>query len=146
MLSAILLLVLNDHWWKGALGGWWTGKLSDVCGLVFFPLLLQAAWEVAGVAWRTDGSFSPSRAALGTALLATGIAFALVQVWPPATSAWRLGIGALQWPLRAAVAAWRSHPLPDLAPVAATPDITDLIALPALIVPLWLGLRRSRRG
>jgi hypothetical protein len=37
-----LVLVLNDHWLKGAglLPGWLTGKLSDFAGLIVAPILL----------------------------------------------------------------------------------------------------------
>lgn len=50
-LGSVALLLLNDHVLKGAnvLPGWLTGKLSDVAGLVFFPLLLLALVEEA--AW-----------------------------------------------------------------------------------------------
>lgn len=36
----LLLLVLNDHVLKPALGNWWTGKLSDAAGIILLPLLL----------------------------------------------------------------------------------------------------------
>jgi hypothetical protein len=40
--AALLVLVLNDHWLKGAglLPGWLTGKLSDLAGLIVAPVLL----------------------------------------------------------------------------------------------------------
>jgi hypothetical protein len=40
--GALLALVLNDHWLKGAglLPGWLTGKLSDFAGLIVAPILL----------------------------------------------------------------------------------------------------------
>lgn len=40
--AALLVLVLNDHWLKGAglLPGWLTGKLSDFAGLVVAPILV----------------------------------------------------------------------------------------------------------
>ena len=40
VLGSVALLVLNDHLLKQAYPGWLTGKLSDVSGLVFFPVLL----------------------------------------------------------------------------------------------------------
>lgn len=44
---AMLLVALNDHALKGAglLPGWLTGKLSDVMGLYFAPLLLAELWD-----------------------------------------------------------------------------------------------------
>lgn len=40
--AALLVLVLNDHWLKGAglLPGWLTGKLSDFAGLIVAPILM----------------------------------------------------------------------------------------------------------
>jgi hypothetical protein len=40
--AALLVLVLNDHWLKGAglLPGWLTGKLSDLAGLIVAPILV----------------------------------------------------------------------------------------------------------
>lgn len=42
--AALALLLLNDHWLKGAgvLPGWLTGKLSDFAGLLVAPVLLSA--------------------------------------------------------------------------------------------------------
>lgn len=41
VLSAIILVALNDHLLKqSSLSGWWTGKISDFAGLFFFPFLL----------------------------------------------------------------------------------------------------------
>lgn len=39
VLFAIGLLLLNDHYLKGAFPSWWTGKLSDGRGCSFFLLL-----------------------------------------------------------------------------------------------------------
>jgi hypothetical protein len=46
-LAAVASLALNDHWLKGSglLPSAVTGKLSDVAGLFFFPLLLEAVLE-----------------------------------------------------------------------------------------------------
>ncbi|MGE0527608.1 MAG: hypothetical protein AB7G93_05900 [Bdellovibrionales bacterium] len=41
-LAAVALMVLNDHALKYAYPGWWTGKLSDFCGLFFFPVFLAS--------------------------------------------------------------------------------------------------------
>ena len=45
--AAVVVLLLNDHLFKAAAPGLATGKASDFAGLLFFPLLLVAAWEVA---------------------------------------------------------------------------------------------------
>ena len=37
----MIVLGLNDHIWKTAYANMWTGKISDISGLIFFPLLLE---------------------------------------------------------------------------------------------------------
>ncbi len=39
-LSAVMLMALNDHWLKYAYPGFLTGKISDFCGLFYFPIFL----------------------------------------------------------------------------------------------------------
>lgn len=130
-LVAIVVLLVNDHVLKAAYPGFVTGKLSDVAGLVFFPLLLVAIAELFG---------APRRPAVIVAVASTGLVFALVQIWAPATQLYRYGLGALQWPFRALVAG----KMIGVVPVHAFADPTDLVALPALLVPLVLGWRRAR--
>ncbi len=43
-LTGLFLLLLNDHYLKDAYGNWWTGKLSDVAGVLFLPLLWKAVF------------------------------------------------------------------------------------------------------
>ena len=47
VLVALGVLLLNDHMLKEQHGNWWTGKLSDVAGMVLFPVLLVAVFETA---------------------------------------------------------------------------------------------------
>jgi hypothetical protein len=122
----MLLLGLNDHVWKAAYPGVVTGKLSDLAGLAFFPLLLQAAWEVA----RRRVS---SRRALMVAAVVTGLVFTLVKTWPVATRAWAWALAVLQAPVRGGV-----------FPGGAVTDPTDLVALPTLGLAVWAGWRRAR--
>jgi hypothetical protein len=129
-LAAIALLVLNDHVLKGAIGGPITGKLSDFAGLLFFPLMLQAGWEL-------FSGTSPSRRVLLLAAGATAAVFAAVQVLPLATDAYRHGLGWLQFPVRALLEGARAP-----MPVAATADPTDLIALPCAAIAVWIGWGR----
>ena len=130
-LAALVLLVVNDHILKAASPGWLTGKLSDVAGLVFFPLLVAAAVELAS---RRDVA---ARAVAGVAI-AVGVGFAAIKLWSPASDAYRVGLAALQWPAHALVAVLDSATLPAIGRVQLTADPTDLLALPALLVPVWL--------
>lgn len=141
-LVALATLVLNDHVLKAIAPSPLTGILSDVAGMVLFPLVLQAAWELLSRGPRARSSLG----AIGIACLATGIAFAAVELVPVAADAYRYGVGALQWPLTALVAALGSDPIPPLRPVVAVADPFDLLALPALVVPWSIGRGRMRDG
>ena len=50
-LGSFALLGLNDHLLKQEYGTWWTGKLSDVAGMMGFPLFLLAALETGRSVW-----------------------------------------------------------------------------------------------
>ncbi|MEO8704317.1 MAG: hypothetical protein ABI867_29960 [Kofleriaceae bacterium] len=134
-LAAIVLLVVNDHVLKARLPGLVTGKLSDVAGMLFFPLLLAAVVEQLGVR-------RGARMILAAAI-ATGIVFAAIKLWAPAGDCYRVGLAALQWPFRALAALAGGDAVPALGRAQLTADATDLVALPALLVPIALG--RSRR-
>ena len=142
VLVALVALVVNDQLAKHAWPGLVTGKASDVAGLIVAPIALQAAWEVA--LWATGRWRGPSERALLVAIAVVGVAFAASQVWPPAIDAYRWGLAALQWPVRAVVAALTGAPAPVLVPVAATADAEDLVALPTLLVTWWVGRGRAR--
>ena len=139
-LVALAVLIANDQLLKAAWPGVVTGKLSDVAGLVVAPLVLQAAWEVGQ--WVAGRWRRPSRTVLVVAIVVVGLAFAAVQVWAPATEAYRWGLGALQWPFRALAAFLTGASVPDVRPVVATPDAEDLLALPALALTWLVGRRR----
>lgn len=139
-LGAVALLILNDHVLKARWPSWWTGKLSDVAGMVMFPLLLQALWEVARA--RTGGGLRPSRAVLVTCVVLTGLCFSATKTWGLAADGWRWSLGFLQWPVRLGLALARGRALPSVAPVAHVMDVTDLLALPGLLVALAVGWRR----
>jgi hypothetical protein len=133
-IAAIAVLVVNDHVLKAAYPGWVTGKLSDVAGLAFFPLLLAAVAERIG-----------SRGVRVTviAAAATGVVFAAVKTVPLAADAYRVGLAALQWPARAIGALVGGRATPGLGEVQLVMDPTDLLALPALAIPLALIIPRG---
>jgi hypothetical protein len=138
-LAAIALLVLNDHVFKARWPGWITGKLSDVAGLVFFPLLLHALTaRLPGVR-----ALSPERRLL-LCTAATALVFSAVKTWAPATRAYEIGLGLLQWPFRIAGALLRGEAPGGPRWVALVRDPTDLLALPFVVVPLVLQRRRER--
>lgn len=142
-LLAIGLLVLNDHVLKAAWPGVATGKLSDFCGLLFFPLFLQAAWEVGSAAFGRPSI--ASQRVLGVAIALSAVVFTAIQLVPIASDLYRHGLGLLQWLAGLLPAALTGAPIGSPRAVQLTPDPTDLVALPALAVAWWLGRRRSSR-
>lgn len=140
-LLALGLLLLNDHALKAAWPGLLTGKLSDVAGLVVFPLVVVAAWETFLVAvrrWR-----GPIARPLALAVVATGVTFTLVKTTPSGALAagWLLGLG--QWLLSLPIHLVAGTPVAPVMPTAIVVDPTDLLALPCLAIAVWIG--RSRR-
>lgn len=137
-LVAIAVLVVNDHVFKLAWPGWLTGKLSDVAGLVFVPMLVLALGELRGRPLR-----SPRVA--GIAALAVAIGFAAVKLSAAANAAYGVGLGALQWPVWTVVAWLEGLPAParPLAPCRIDPS--DLLALPAVAVAPLVAWMRARR-
>jgi hypothetical protein len=136
--AAILVLLVNDHWAKAAFPGVITGKVSDVAGLAFFPLLLQGLAELAGA--------PVSRRVLAAACAATAVAFVAVKTWAPATEAAEWAFGCAQWPARAVWAWVAGFPVPAVAAARIVPDPTDLVAVPAVLVAAVSGARRGATG
>lgn len=114
--AAVVLLALNDHVLKQAHPGLVTGKLSDVVGLLVAPPLLALVLALLAVPRARD-----------VALVATGLGFALVKTWQPAT-----------------VAANRAWDLTGDWSTAILRDPTDLVALPALLLGGWVARRAAR--
>lgn len=134
VLAALAVWIANDHWGKAAYPGLITGKLSDVASLIVFPLIPIAALAL----WRRRW---PPTLWIAGWLVATGAVMAAINVLPLAARGYEFGLGALQWPFRAAFAG----ELVSLQPVYLTMDPTDLFTLPALLVPALI-LMRYRHG
>lgn len=130
-LAAVLVLVANDWLLKpSAAPGWLTGKLSDLAGLAFFPLLLTALADLALLAAARLGApvdFSLRRWKLHGACAATAAAFAAIKLFPAVTSAAADLLRSLGLDARIAC------------------DPTDLLALPAIALALWVGRRELAR-
>ena len=132
-LGAVLLMAVNDHLLKGAgvLPGWLTGKLSDVAGLLFFPLLLTALWRT--TAWLARRGRKPlSPALLAAATLLTAGCFAAIKLSP-----------ALAGLTEALVP--RLDPTGFVRASRVVVDPTDLLALPVLVLTWAHGRRFFRR-
>lgn len=120
---SVALLVLNDHVLKQAYPSWWTGKLSDFAGLIFFPVFLGALVPARFIS-------NERRLLLMTSVL-TALVFSAVKTWSPATDFYGVSLGILQWPVRAARHLASTGILPSVAPARLVADSSDLFALPA---------------
>jgi hypothetical protein len=139
-MTAVVVVILNDHVLKHAAPGWVTGKLSDVAGMAFFPLFLQAVLEVVQ---RARGKWETPRAeVLRWCCIFTAVAFASIKLFPSAAHAYRVTLGALQWPLRAALAWMQNASVPTPQSVQLVMDPTDLLAIPFVLVAWWTGEKR----
>ena len=124
-LAAVALLVVNDWILKPYLGpSAVTGKLSDLGGLIFAPVVLSAAIGLvlrlaAALGAPVDPSLSRRRLML--CLAATGAGFAAVKLAPAAAD------------LLAAAISRLGHPAEIMA------DRSDLACLPALAVAWRIG-------
>jgi hypothetical protein len=133
-LAAVVLLLVNDWvlkplWRTGVLHGI-AGKLSDIAGLAFAPVVLSAAIGlVLSLAARLGARIDPSltRRRLLACIAATGLGFATVKLWP-------------------AAATFAAQTLSQLGRDATfSLDRTDLLTLPALAIAWWIGRDELRR-
>jgi hypothetical protein len=134
---SVVVLLGNDHLLKAAAPGLLTGKLSDIAGLVVFPLLLA---EVAGfIARRMLGRPIEARILVPATVLITAAGFSAVKTSNVAADLWAGGLGALQWLVGFGFA--RGGPPPSTV-VAVDP--TDLAALPVLLAALLIARKRRQ--
>ncbi len=139
-LAALGLLVLNDHVLKAAWPGPVTGKLSDVAGLAFFPILLLSAWELAGSLVRRRRR--PTVRAVIVAVGLTAAGFVLVKTLPSGAGAFGWLLGLAQWGLALPLRGILGLPSAPISPAVVIADPTDLVALPALLLAGWVGVSR----
>lgn len=142
-LGALGLLLLNDHVLKAAWPGPVTGKLSDLAGLAFFPILLLGGWElILALSGRWRG---PTGRALTMAVATTSAAFTLVKTVPAAAEQAGSILGLAQWLLSLPIRVLGATGIPPVTRGILVVDPTDLLALPALILALSVGVGRVRK-
>ena len=128
-LVCVAVLLLNDWVLKRHFHGGLVGKLSDVAGLAFAPVILTAAIGlvlalVARLGARVDPSLTRRR--LIACIVATGAGFAAVKLSPAAADV-------------------MVRVLSVVRPASVYLDRTDLLALPALAIAYWIGRDELRR-
>lgn len=136
-LVALAVLAFNDQVLKAAWPGAITGKASDLAGLVLAPLVVVTVVE-----WSTRSRVGRSTAWL--AVVAVGASFTVVQLVPVAGDAYEVVMGLLRWPIDAGAALLGGKAVPARGRARLWPDATDLLTLPALVLPLH-ALRCRRR-
>jgi hypothetical protein len=129
-LLAVALLVVNDWVLKPRFQGAVTGKLSDIAGLVFAPVVLSAAIGlVLALAARLGARVDPSlsRRRLLLCIAATAAGFAAVKLSPDAAEIVTRALSRFG------------------RPASIYLDRTDLFCLPALAIAYWIGRDELRR-
>jgi hypothetical protein len=121
-LVAVVVLVVNDWVLKPRFHGFVTGKLSDVAGLVFAPVLLSALIGLGLRVLRRNPWLTHRR--LVACCIATAAGFAAVKLCAP---------------VREPLAALLGHHAEFY------PDPTDLFTLPAVLIAYWIGRDELRR-
>jgi hypothetical protein len=126
---ACALLAVNDHLLKGSgmLPGWVTGKLSDLAGMFFAPLLLAELWLLVWPARSPEGV----NRRLGVSALLVGMSFSAINLSVTASTLYERVVGWVVAPVGL-----------RLGNVV---DPTDLVALPMIGLALWYGRVRTPR-
>jgi len=144
-LVALAVVIVNDRVLKAAHPSVVTGKLSDLAGLVYFPLFVVAAAEaLRRLRGRSDWELTWRAVAL--VAVVTGAVFAAIKCWPPAATAYGPTVGALVWPAQAVASSISGGGLPPLAPAPLVMDPSDLVALPMLVVSVLVARRVMGTG
>ena len=139
--GALILLAINDHLLKpqvaktgNTVASALTGKLSDVAGMVFFPLLLASLFELGGRLGRRPLRY---HRLLVLSVLMVAIFFAAINLSNSMGAFYAETLGFLQWPLRLLV-----DPGGDQGAFVAVEHIvdpTDALAVVAVMIPYWIG-------
>lgn len=142
-LVALVVVLVNDRVLKVSWSSGLSGKLSDLAGLVYFPLFAVAAAEA--VRWLRRRDWQLTWRAVAKVALATGVAFIAIKCWSPAAAVYRPIVGAAVWPLHAIASLVGDDGLPSFTPAPLVMDLSDLLALPMLVLPVLVA-RRIMRG
>lgn len=140
--TMLAVWILNDHLFKEMYGNALTGKLSDFAGVIVFPLIPVAGYELGCAYRKIEPRFQ--RHVLFMSLGLTGMLMVGINLFEPCANVLRVGLGAAQWPFRCIGWMLRSGTVPPLVPVFHTVDPTDLWSLMALGLPYWVS--RSSHG
>jgi hypothetical protein len=140
-LVALALWAINDHLLQGWGPAALTGKLSGVAGIVVCPTVLFGILE-----WCAPGLVRRhQRAALAISCWAIGALVLGLEVSRPVELAYQHVVGSAQFAARCLLAWIAGGTAPDYTLARTTADVTDVLTLPALALPWWLGARSAQR-
>lgn len=123
----------NDHWLKQLWPGWCTGKLSDFTDLTFFPFWAAAALELLLFAVGRRCLLGPR--VVSAIIVFTAMCFTAIKVSPDANRAYERSLTGVRRALAGS--------FPSSRRAHNCIDPTDLIALPALGISLWIVRKRD---
>ena len=131
-ITMLIVWLLNDHVWKEVWGNALTGKLSDIAGLVVFPMMLTALYEFY-CSYLNQAPISLRRVHW-VSLGFSALIMILINLSEWGADFVRVTLGYIQWPFQCL---WH-HKITSLQPVQLTEDPTDLWTLVTLIIPYKL--------
>lgn len=124
-IGALVILLLNDHWWRQVAPSWLTGKIGDFTWLIFAPFLLATI-----LAWLIPPRLKHQEEIIGRgSIVVVGLVFAFAKAIPAFHS---LTIQVLE-----TLTGWGN---------VLRMDPTDLLALPALIIAWQIWDRSAGRS
>ncbi len=121
-LTALVVLVVNDHILKDRYPGLATGKFSDFAGLALLPVLVVSTIELAS-------RRRLSRRVLWLISSAVALGFVFAETTAFGSLLFEHGLGVAQFPVRLLLSGADS-----VAPIRHVADVADLIALPAAFI------------
>lgn len=150
-LGSLILWGLNDHVFKYAWPGPWSGKLSDVTSLVCAPVIVfMIVFKLIGLYRQTrnqKGHRSTVREAY-CLMAACALLMAVIMVGINVNETWasvyRVGLGYVQWPLLCLKYYFTEGVIPPLSRVKLTIDPTDGWTAPCSLISLVI-LKRAIR-
>ena len=139
-LVAMAVVIVNDRWVKIHHPGLLSGKLSDFAGLIYFPLFVATLvevcrWAIRGRHWTVTPGF------VGGVATVTGVIFLFAKVTSWGGDAYRAVFGLVWWPADALRSLLNGDGWPPIGRLGLTQDVSDLVALPCLVVPVLVARR-----
>jgi hypothetical protein len=139
-LCALVVVLVNDHILKPHAPSTLSGKASDFAGLIYFPLLIASVIEVTRRLRRVEEWPTCIRQVVSISAV-VGAAFAAIKLLPVAGDVYRAVIGFLMWPIWSFGQVVSGEGPAALSQANLVQDPWDLIALPCVLIPVWIVSR-----